>query len=63
MCYFLTYIPNVLKSFNIGLGKYLSSDSLYAGTFLQSNAGSGQRAHGGQGGHFTFTSRLYVLPS
>lgn len=55
-------MPNVLKSLNIGLGKYLSSDSLYTGTLLQSNAGSGQRAHGGQGGHFTFTSRLYVFP-
>ena len=55
-------MPNVLKSLNIGLGKYLSSDSLYTGTLLQSNAGSGQRAHGGHGGHLTFTSRLYVFP-
>lgn len=44
------YIPNWLKLAKTGLGKYFAESLLYRGTLLQSNDGSGQRSHGGQGG-------------
>ena len=63
MIYYLLnhYIPNVLKSVNIGLGKCaVPKLSPYLGTFLHSNIDCGHLAHAGQGGHDSVLSFIHV---